>query len=131
MRLGRVLLTVAVLGLAPEAADGKSRRAEHRSGITAVGAPPAEPVGAFDGRAFERVTGTVSGRVAGTERIAGLAALVGRDGVHEYTSGFEVIRPVDEAARSGVVVVEAENRGSPLLLGALNSFAVPSGAPQA
>ncbi|MGW1784819.1 alpha/beta hydrolase domain-containing protein [Streptomyces sp. NPDC002143] len=61
--------------------------------------------------------------------MAGLDAVVGADGVFVYTSGFEVIRPVGRGVR-GAVVVEAENRGSPLMLRDFNGFDVPSGAPQ-
>lgn len=100
-----------------------------RSGISGVDVERVEAVGSFGGRPFERVTGTVSGVVAAGEPVAGLATVAGADGAYRYRSGFEVIRPVDPVERSEVVV-EAENRGSPLLLGAYNSLTVPGGAPQ-
>ncbi len=124
----RVVLALAALALAG-APPAAAAAGPPRSAITAVDVTRVEPLGDLGAGRYERVVGTVSGRVAATERVAGLARLAGARGAHRYTSGFEVIRPV-APGDADLVVVEAENRSSPLLLGALNGFAVPAGAPQ-
>ena len=125
LALATTAMAIALL-LSPAA---RAVAAPASSGITAVEIARTEQLGELGGQPFERLVGTVSGRVSAAERVAGLAAVAGPDGTYAYTSGFELIRPVARAARR-TVVVEAENRGSPLLLGAFNSFAVPAGAPQ-
>ncbi|WP_198152982.1 alpha/beta hydrolase domain-containing protein [Pseudofrankia sp. DC12] len=88
-----------------------------------------ESLGAFGGAQYERLAGTVSGTVSGREPVAGLDSVIGADGTFSYTSGFELIRPVRPSGRSEVVV-EAENRGMPVMFGNLNSFGTPAGPPQ-
>ncbi|MDF3141372.1 MULTISPECIES: alpha/beta hydrolase domain-containing protein [unclassified Streptomyces] len=104
---------------------------ERSSRITDVQVTRKESLGTFGGRPYERLAGTVSGLVSGKEHVAGLDSVAGTDGDHTYTSGFELIRPVGQDDRSEVVV-EAENRGMPLLLHGYNSMqdAPPTGAPQ-
>ncbi|UGQ13981.1 hypothetical protein LO772_10470 [Yinghuangia sp. ASG 101] len=116
--------TLAASTSGPALADTRGR-----SGITAVSVTRAESLGTFGGVAYERLAGTVSGVVAKGEPVAGLRSVAGADGTFRYTSGFELIRPVRPSVR-GDVVVEAENRGTPVMLGNLNTFRVPGGAPQ-
>jgi len=77
---------------------------------------------ALDG-GYERVFGTVRGEASGRERVRGLPA----SGL-AYTAQFELIRPRREA-RVRLLLVEAENRGSPLVLNALSPGSSASGAP--
>jgi hypothetical protein len=55
------------------------------------------------------------------EDVVGLSELLGDREFHVYRSEFEVIRPVD-AAHGRLMVVEVENRGSPLMLQYFNRF---------
>ena len=68
---------------------------------------------------YERVLGVAHGVVAGGEPVRGLPA-----GGVRYDAEFEVLRPRRgaRAPRPRMLLVEAENRGSPLLLGALTGF---------
>ncbi len=104
---------------------------ERSSRITDVEVTRKESLGRFGGVPYERLAGTVTGTVSAAEPVAGLDSVAGADGHHTYTSGFELIRPVGKDRRSEVVV-EAENRGIPLMLHGYNSFRTqpPVGAPQ-
>jgi hypothetical protein len=103
----------------------------HASRVTGVVVDSRTEVGAFDGVPFERVVGHVEGTVHRSERVAGLSQQVGEAPSHRYRSAFEVIRPVAASDRQ-VMVVEVENRGSPLMLQLFNRFAIGfSGAPGA
>ena len=74
---------------------------------------------AVGGQQWRRITGTVSGVVDPAEDVAGLAELPkDAEGRYPYTATFEVITP-PTPADDGVVLVEAENRGLPLFLSAL------------
>ncbi|MEU1515155.1 alpha/beta hydrolase domain-containing protein [Streptomyces sp. NPDC005811] len=103
-------------------------RAVSGSGITDVGVTRREDLGAFGGTPYERLAGIIAGTVSRDEPVAGLDTVLD-DGTYAYTSGFEVIRPAGPDAY-GTVVIEAENRGTPLMLRDFNGFDVPSGAPQ-
>ena len=72
---------------------------------------------------YERVYGTVRGVASGEERVRGLAAA----GL-AYTAEYELIRPT-AGPRPRLLVVEAENRGSPLVLDALSPGASTTGPP--
>ena len=77
-------------------------------------------------RGYERVFGTARGVVDGDERVRGLPAAGLR-----YAVEYEVLRPA-RGARPRLLLVEAENRSSPLLLNALaNLEPCVSGAPSA
>ncbi len=71
---------------------------------------------------YERVNGVVHGTVSGAEKVRGLPA-----GGLEYTAEYELIQPT--SGPHGRLLVEAENRGSPLLLNAVSPGAGVSGAP--
>ena len=93
------------------------------SRITAVAVSGTQPTGKFNGVAYTRTWGTVSGAVASGENVHGLGALDhDSDGNYRYTAEFELIAPV-KAGTNSSIVVEAENRGSPVLLGALQEAA--------
>jgi Alpha/beta hydrolase domain len=98
-------------------------------GAPAAGAAPSRVTSlTVDGRqvldaGYERVFGTVHGQVSGGERVRGLS----RAGL-SYTAQYEVIRPTG-ARRVRLLLVEAENRGSPLVLNALGSGSTASGPP--
>ena len=77
---------------------------------------------ALDG-GYVRVFGTIEGVVSGDEPVRGLPAA----GL-TYSSQFELMRPAT-GVRPRLLLVEAENRGSPLLLNALSGVAPASGAP--
>ncbi|MFF8021783.1 alpha/beta hydrolase domain-containing protein [Streptomyces sp. NPDC007896] len=127
-RRSLLLLALGTTVALPTPAPASASVADRTSGITGVSVTRRESLGTFGGTPYERLAGTVSGSVSGDEPVAGFDTVAG-DGVHAYTSGFEVIRPVGEDAR-GSIVVEAENRGTPLMLRDFNGFDVPGGAPQ-
>jgi hypothetical protein len=92
------------------------------SAITAVAATTS-PIRVGD-RAWQRTTGTVHGVVDPLERVAGLGELpTDERGRHHYSAQFELIAPAD-GRRAEVVIVEAENRGRPLVLLTLEQFAL-------
>jgi hypothetical protein len=68
--------------------------------------------------------------VAPSENVHGLASLPhDSDGNYEYHSEFEIIAP-EKRGLNSVIVVEAENRGSPVLLNSLHGTAT-TGPPSA
>jgi len=99
------------------------------SGVTGIDVLGAQPVGAFGGVKYVRTWGVVHGEVSPTEAVVGLDAQPkGADGAYGYTAEFEVIAPAPGQLRNAAVFVEAENRGSPLLVDLLNHLTV-SGKP--
>lgn len=74
-----------------------------------------EPIGTFDGVAFDRITGTVSGIIAPGDLVVGLGS-----NPFAWTAGYELIAP-HQLRTDETVVVEPENRGRGLVLGRLNS----------
>jgi hypothetical protein len=98
------------------------------SGITAIDLKGTQAVGVFDGIAYDRAWGVVHGVVVPNEQVVGLDAQPkSGDRTYAYTAEFEVIAPV-AASNDDVVFVEAENRGSPLLIDLLDRMIV-SGKP--
>ena len=87
------------------------------SRITSV---PVDRVQVLDG-GYERVSGTLRGSVSGTERVRGLPAA----GL-SYTADYEIIRP-KRGRRVRLLLVEAENRGSPVVLNALSGGSASGG----
>jgi hypothetical protein len=71
------------------------------------------------------VWGVARGVVAAHEDVVGLDRL---PSPYEYASEFEVLRPVDRARRTAVVV-DAENRGGPAMLGAVTGVGLRGTAP--
>jgi hypothetical protein len=110
-----VLLGAALLLIGGGAAPARGATSE----VTSITVDGTE---ALDG-GYERVFGTISGLVSPREAIDGLPA----EGL-AYTSGYELIRPAD-GRRPRLMLVEAENRGSPLLLNALSGKSSATGPP--
>ncbi len=100
------------------------------SRITSFAIAGSQPAGTFAGVAYRRVWGTVFGIVAPKDAIVGFDQLkLDADGNYEYESEFEIIEP-EKLGTNAVIVVEAENRGSPVFLNAVNDVA-ESGTPSA
>jgi hypothetical protein len=79
------------------------------------------PVGSFGGQRYVRTVGWFSGTLKGVDgdTTGGGHA----PGGHEYRVQFELIRPLrSTSSNQNTVVVEIENRGSPLMIQMLNSF---------
>jgi len=93
-----------------------------QSKVTAVAVSGSERIGTFHATAYQRTWGTISGIVAPDENVHWLTSLPhDADGNYKYTAEFELIAPA-QANRNSVVVVEVENRGSPILLAALHEL---------
>ncbi len=111
----------AMLGLA--LAGGA--RAAAPSAITALDVSGTQAVGTFDGVAYVRTWGVAHGHVAADETVDGLAALPkDADGGYAYSAEFEIIAPASGAPANGSIFVEAENRGSPLIIDQVNRVSV-------
>lgn len=94
------------------------------SGVTGIAIAGHQDVGTFNGVPYVRTWGTVSGVVAPTEKVEGLAALPkNAAGDYPYVSAFEIIAPARDGANS-TVLVEAENRGSPVMIADLDHIEV-------
>ena len=90
------------------------------SGITRITVAGRQDVGTFNGVPYTRTWGTLSGVVAPEEKVEGLGALPKNGaGDYPYVSAFEIIAPAREGANS-TVLVEAENRGSPVMIAILD-----------
>jgi len=100
------------------------------SRITAITVTSNLPVGTFNGAAYVRIVGTVAGVVGPDEDIVGLGAVPkDADGNVPYTAQFEMITAAPGQPRSNGVVVEAENRGSPLVFDAVQNLGLITGPP--
>jgi hypothetical protein len=97
------------------------------SGVTRVDVHGVDEIGVFADIAYERVRGVVHGLVGPEEDVVALDRL---DSPYEYTSEFEVLRPVEAQARAAVVV-DAENRGGPSVLGLVTGVLVRGSPPSA
>jgi hypothetical protein len=90
-----------------------------RSQITNVVIVGSQPTGAFGGVAYSRTWGTVFGYVGAGDAIIGFDTLPhDSNGNYDYQVEFEIIAP-DNPGTNSVILVEAENRGTPVLLNAL------------
>jgi hypothetical protein len=95
------------------------------SGITGITVAGQQDVGTFNGVAYVRTWGSLSGVVAPKEKIEGLGALPKNEaGDYPYVSAFEIIAPAREGANS-TVLVEAENRGTAVMIANLDHIHVP------
>jgi hypothetical protein len=100
------------------------------SRITGVSVAGLQPAGTFGAVPYTRTWGTVTGVVAPGENVQGLSALPhDPDGNYEYKSEFEIMAPAKPGLNS-VIVIEAENRGSPVFLNSLHGIAA-AGPPSA
>ncbi len=94
------------------------------SGINSVTLAGHQDLGTFNGVPYVRTWGTVSGVVAPGEAVEGFVSLPkDTNGDYDYVSSFEVIAPARQGANA-TVLVEAENRGSPLMLDDLDHIGV-------
>jgi len=101
-----------------------ARAAVSDSGITAVAVAGIQSAGVFDGVPYTRTWGTVSGVVGPVEHVVGIAALPkDANGDYDYSSQFELIAPTAPGTNSAILV-EAENRGTPLVLDGINALAI-------
>jgi hypothetical protein len=99
------------------------------SAITAIEVKGTQAAGTFGGVTYLRTFGVVHGRVAPDEKVVGLAALPkGADGGYAWSAEFETIAPAAGQPANSSVFVEAENRGSPLIVDLLNRV-IARGAP--
>jgi hypothetical protein len=91
-----------------------------------------QPVGTFDGAAYVRLVGSVDGVVGSGEPVEGLSGQP-RDaaGDFRYSAQFEMITAAPGQPRSDAVLVEAENRGNPLVFDGLQNLGALLGAPAA
>ncbi len=97
--------------------------AQPKSRITGIAIRGSQSVGKFHAVPYTRTWGTVTGVVATDENVHGLEALDhDAEGNYQYTAEFEMIAPAKPGTNS-VILVEAENRGSPVLLAALHDTA--------
>ena len=122
------LALFVLAGAACHSDDGVSTTATRWSQITDVIVDHREELGGFAGVGFERLVGRVEGRVHRSEDVAGLTELLGPNEFHTYRSEFEIMRPFS-APDPHVVVVEVENRGSPIMLQIFNRFAIGFSGP--
>jgi hypothetical protein len=115
-------------GAAATIAGGAGPRSQSRiSGVSVAGSQPA---GTFGAVPYTRTWGTITGFVAPGENVQGLGALPhDPDGTYEYKAEFEIMAPAKPGLNS-VIVIEAENRGSPNFLNSLHGIAA-TGPPSA
>src|SRR5690348_6793384 len=123
-----VVLAVAAGVSTPTAASANGGGGPSR--ITAVTVTSNQPVGTFNGAAYVRLVGTVDGVVSPREAVAGLAGVPrGADGMVHYSAQFELITAAAGERRSDGVVVEAENRGNPLVFDSVQDLGTLLGSP--
>lgn len=124
---------LAAVGATPAAASHAApSRPDPESRVTSVTVASTQAVGTFNGAAYVRLIGTLSGAVGAREPVVGLSALP-RDaaGAYEYRAQFELIAAAPGQPRSGGIVVEAENRGNPLVFDGLQGLGLLLGSPSA
>jgi hypothetical protein len=105
-------------------------RASDQSRITSIAIAGSQSVGTFGGAAYRRTWGTVSGVVSPRDTMRGFEQLAhDADGNYAYQSEFEIVAPEKPGVNS-VILVEAENRGSPVYLNQVHEASI-SGPPSA
>jgi len=101
-----------------------------RSRITGVTVTGSQIEGTFGGVAHRRIWGTVSGVVSPRDTLRGFDQLAHDvDGNYVYQSEFEIIAP-EKPGTNSVILVEAENRGSPVYFNQVHEASI-SGPPSA
>jgi hypothetical protein len=135
IRLTSTVLCAALLvlpqfpAISLPASPGQSQEAvapetDQQSRITNITITGSEPTGTFGGVAYRRVWGNVFGVVAPRDAIIGFEQLPhGNDGNYGYEVEFEIIAP-EKPGTNSVIVVEAENRGTPIFMNQVNESAV-------
>jgi hypothetical protein len=116
--------------LPPANTPAEMSGSDEQSKITGVTVTGSGPAGTFGGVAYLRTWGTVAGVVSPRDTLRGFDQLpLDADGNYPYQSEFEVIAPEKPGANS-VILVEAENRGTPVFLNQVHETAV-TGPPSA
>lgn len=124
--LASVSGAIAALALSCAAAAAPAANGSH---IAAVDIAGTQPVGTFDGVAYVRTYGVLHGVVDAQEPVAGLTTLPkDAHGAYDYATEFEVIAPAPNAKPADIVLIEAENRGTPLSINKINEMTA-SGSP--
>ena len=139
IRLASIVVCATLLGFAqfeatPGAAsteqdrDASATSTKQQSRVTSISVAGSQSAGTFGGVPYHRIWGTVSGIVAPGDAILSFDQLPhDADGNYDYLSEFEIIEPAKPGTNS-VILVEAENRGTPVLLNTLHNIA-ESGPP--
>ncbi len=128
IRLAGLVVFAMLLGISSR--DARADGAKEGSRITGLAIAGSQPAGTFAGVAYRRVWGTAFGIVAPRDAVQGFDQLQHDDsGNYVYESEFEIVEP-EKLGTNSVIVVEAENRGSPVFLNALHEIAM-TGPPSA
>jgi hypothetical protein len=88
------------------------------------------PAGAYAGLAWRYVEGVIHGEVSTAEPVAGLRALAAGRASVPYAIAFRLIAP-ENVSEADAVVVEAPNRGSPVVARALAAPGAAGASPEA
>lgn len=116
-------------GAAPFAGPSPAKPVASSSRVTGLVVGGVQQLGTFNAVAYVRTYGTVAGVVDPRENVVGFASLAhDAAGAYAYTTQFEVIAPVGGAPANHTLYVDAENRGGPASLGALQEMTT-GGAP--
>jgi hypothetical protein len=116
-------------GAGNSAGNAGSVAARIGSQVTALTNLRQTGLGSFNGVAYTRTTGVVTGVIDPREAIVGIGSQpLDAGGDVDYSAAFEVIAPAAGAVADRVIVVEAENRGSSVAFAALDETAAV-GAP--
>jgi alpha/beta hydrolase family protein len=140
-RLATVALCAAFLGFIPlegtpvtasprKPTVAAASDSDQPSRITSVAITGSEPAGTFGGVAYRRVWGQVYGLVTPRDAVYGFEQLPhGADGNYGYASEFEITAP-EKPGTNSAIVIEAENRGTPVFLNKIHESSV-EGPPSA
>jgi hypothetical protein len=90
------------------------------SAIIAVDVTRELPAGTYGGWAWRYLEGVIRGEVSGAEPVAGLSELAAGRATVPYEVAFHIVAP-ESASEADSVVVEAPNRGNPILARSLGA----------
>jgi hypothetical protein len=90
------------------------------SAIIAVDMARELPVGTYGGLAWRYLEGVIHGEVSAAESVAGLSELAAGRATVPYEVAFHIVAP-ESASETDSVVVEAPNRGNPILARSLGA----------
>ena len=94
------------------------------SAITAIDIARDVPAGSFGGVDWRAIEGVIRGEASAGEPVAGLSALAAGRPAVPYAITFRIVAP-ETASNADAVVVEAPNRGNPIIA---RSLGAPGGA---
>jgi hypothetical protein len=119
------LALAAVLLASTTIAGAQTLPSDLESRVRTIEVYGTEDVGTYEGVAYNRTYGTLSGIVDAREDVAGLGDLPKNDrGLYEYTTQFEVIAPAPGQRRNEVIFIDAENRGNAVMLNLVNEAGI-------